>query len=343
MISRDVTALINWYQREKRDLPWRNTRDPYLIWLSEVILQQTRVEQGLPYYQRFQEFFPTVSDLAKASQDEVLACWQGLGYYSRGRNLHATAQLIHQQGQFPASYQSLLELKGIGPYTAAAIASFAFHESVAVLDGNVFRVVSRFLADSSPIDSTATRKKFQLLLNEWIAFTQHPHLFNQATMELGALVCTPKNPKCNECPLQSHCEAFAKNTVTNYPVKKGKTKVVPLHLYYAVVKKDDLFFVVKRPEQGIWAGLFDFPSVESEDNTDAILQLTQQLNLKDVSWMEGKTLNHVLSHRKITAHFHETICDFIPTENGIWKSSEELVRSGVSALLKKYVQTTHIR
>lgn len=343
MISRDVGALINWYQMEKRDLPWRNTRDPYLIWLSEVILQQTRVDQGLPYYQRFQELFPSVSDLAKASQEEVLAAWQGLGYYSRGRNLHATAQLIHQQGTFPSSYNALLQLKGIGPYTAAAVASFAFHESVAVLDGNVFRVVSRFLADASPIDATSTRKKFQALLNEWIGLTIQPHLFNQAMMELGALICTPKNPKCESCPLQSNCLAQQQQRATDFPTKKIKTKVAAIQLNYAVVQHKGKFLVHQRPQTGIWAGLYDFPFVETEDQSQALQHFNELLGRSDLVWVEGNRYKHVLSHRRISAHFYETICDFMPPENYVWKSAEELVNSGVSALLKKYILNHHMR
>lgn len=187
MNSRDTTALLEWYNREKRDLPWRNTSDPYAIWISEVILQQTRVDQGMAYYHKLLGHYPTVNDLANAPIDEVLSLWQGLGYYSRGRNLHATAKKIQILGNFPSTYTSLLELKGIGPYTAAAIASFAFNERVAVLDGNVFRVITRFLASDLPIDKGPTRKVFQLLLNEWIP--EHaPADFNQAMMELLSLI-----------------------------------------------------------------------------------------------------------------------------------------------------------
>ena len=216
MNSRDTTALLEWYKKEKRDLPWRNTNDPYAIWLSEVILQQTRVDQGMAYYHKLLGHYPTVNDLANAHQDEVLSLWQGLGYYSRGRNLHATAKKIQELGNFPSTYTSLLELKGIGPYTAAAIASFAFGERVAVLDGNVFRVITRFLASDLPIDKGTTRKTFQSLLNEWIP-AHAPADFNQAMMELGATVCTRQNPACLMCPVRHFCAATKQGEPHAFP------------------------------------------------------------------------------------------------------------------------------
>lgn len=345
MNSRDINALLTWYNQEKRDLPWRNTNDPYAIWLSEVILQQTRVDQGMAYYHKLLAHYPTVNDLANAPIDEVLSLWQGLGYYSRGRNLHATAKKIQELGNFPSSYTSLLELKGIGPYTAAAIASFAFNEQVAVLDGNVFRVITRFLASELPIDKGTTRKTFQTMLNEWIP-AHAPADFNQATMELGATVCTPKNPKCEICPLAPSCLAFASNTALNFPVKASKTKVEPVFLYYAALESDSGYRVKKRPESGVWAGLFDFPFIESKvplSEEEVILQFQERFpSTRNETWKKDSAFKHILSHRKIEAQFFSCLCLFIPEENYILKTSEELLSTGISALLMKYVKQRHI-
>ena len=345
MNLRDTTALLEWYKKEKRDLPWRNTNDPYAIWLSEVILQQTRVDQGMAYYHKLLGHYPTVNDLANAHQDEVLSLWQGLGYYSRGRNLHATAKKIQELGNFPSTYTSLLELKGIGPYTAAAIASFAFNERVAVLDGNVFRVITRFLASDLPIDKGTTRKAFQLLLNEWIP-AHAPADFNQATMELGATVCTPKNPKCSECPLANNCKAFSEGTVLNFPIKASKTKVEPLFLYYAAIETSSGYLVNKRPESGVWAGLFDFPFVESKiplSEEEVLLEFQQRFpSTRNSTWKKDSFYTHVLSHRKISAQFFSCLCRNMSDEFPSTKTAEELLNTGISALLMKYVKEIHI-
>jgi len=345
MNSRDTTALLEWYNREKRDLPWRNTSDPYAIWLSEVILQQTRVDQGMAYYHKLLGHYPTVNDLANAPIDEVLSLWQGLGYYSRGRNLHATAKKIQILGNFPSTYTSLLELKGIGPYTAAAIASFAFNERVAVLDGNVFRVITRFLASDLPIDKGPTRKAFQLFLNEWIP--EHaPADFNQAMMELGATVCSPKNPKCSDCPLAANCESFSQGTVLNFPVKASKTKVEPLYLYFAAIETPSGYVVNKRPESGVWAGLYDFPFVESKvalSEEEVLLEFQQRFpSTQNSAWKKDEAYTHVLSHRKISAQFFSCLCRNMPEEFPSTKTSEELLTTGISALLMKYIRKVHI-
>ena len=345
MNSRDTTALLAWYTREKRDLPWRNTNDPYAIWLSEVILQQTRVDQGMAYYHKLLGHYPNVNDLANAPIDEVLSLWQGLGYYSRGRNLHATAKKIQDLGNFPSTYTSLLELKGIGPYTAAAIASFAFHERVAVLDGNVFRVITRFLGYDLPIDKGTTRKTFQSLLNEWIP-THAPADFNQAMMELGATVCTPKNTKCTDCPLAPNCAAFRAGTVLNFPVKASKTKVEPLFLYYAAIETQYGFMVKKRPESGVWAGLYDFPFLESKvalTEEEVLLEFQKRFpSTQNATWKKDNFYTHVLSHRKISAQFFNCLCRNMSDENYAPKTSEELLSTGISALLMKYVKERHI-
>ena len=345
MNSRDTTALLAWYTREKRDLPWRNTNDPYAIWLSEVILQQTRVDQGMAYYHKLLGHYPTVNDLANAPIDEVLSLWQGLGYYSRGRNLHATAKKIQDLGNFPSTYTSLLELKGIGPYTAAAIASFAFHERVAVLDGNVFRVITRFLGSDLPIDKGTTRKTFQSLLNEWIPM-HAPADFNQAMMELGATVCTPKNTKCTDCPLAANCTAFNEQTVSSFPVKASKTKVEPLFLYYAAIETQYGFMVKKRPESGVWAGLYDFPFLESKvalTEEEVLLEFQKRFpSTQNARWKKDNFYTHVLSHRKISAQFFNCLCRNMSDENYAPKTSEELLSTGISALLMKYVKERHI-
>ena len=345
MNSRDTAALLEWYEKEKRDLPWRNTSDPYAIWLSEVILQQTRVDQGMAYYYKLLGHYPTVSDLANAHQDEVLSLWQGLGYYSRGRNLHATAKKIQELRNFPSTYTSLLELKGIGPYTAAAIASFAFHERVAVLDGNVFRVITRFLASDLPIDKGPTRKTFQLMLNGWIP--EHaPADFNQAMMELGAMICTPKNPKCSDCPLAPNCRAFSAGSVLHFPVKASKTKVEPLFLYYAAIATQSGFVVKKRPESGVWAGLYDFPFIESKvplSEEEVLLEFQERFpSLQNATWKNDSFYTHVLSHRKISVQFFSCLCRNMSEEFPSTKTTEELLKTGISALLMKYVREIHI-
>ena len=345
MNSRDIAALLEWYNKEKRDLPWRNTSDPFAIWLSEVILQQTRVDQGMAYYHKLLGHYPTVNELANAPQDEVLSLWQGLGYYSRGRNLHATAKKIQILGNFPSTYTSLLELKGIGPYTAAAIASFAFNERVAVLDGNVFRVVSRFLASEMPIDKGPTRKAFQLLLNEWIP-EYAPADFNQAIMELGATVCTPKKPNCSECPLAPNCVGFREGTVLKFPVKASKTKVEPLFLYYAAIETPSGYLVNKRPDTGVWAGLYDFPFVESKVplNEEEVLREFQERfpSTQKSTWKKDNFYSHVLSHRKISAQFFNCLCRNMSNEFPSTKTTEELLKTGISALLMKYIKEIHI-
>lgn len=334
----DIQSLLFWYEANKRDLPWRNTQDPYCIWLSEIILQQTRVDQGLAYYYKFVEAFPRVQDLAKAHVDEVLAMWQGLGYYSRGRNLHAAALQVSEIGGFPPTYESLLKLKGVGPYTAAAIASFAYQEKVAVLDGNVFRVLSRWLGSDLPIDATSTRNEFQTLLNQWIP-AESPDIFNQSMMELGALVCTPKSPKCADCPLQNSCKANAEGNATNYPVKKSKVKVSAMALTYFEIHVAGKVAFLKRPNNGIWAGLYDLPSCSTaqEMSMDEIA-----IQLRD--WgVQGELefcheTRHLLSHRKIQARFYKVLCEHMPSNEFQWITLNELKVLGISTLLKNYLE-----
>ncbi len=230
-------TLINWYLQNKRELPWRNTKNPYYIWLSEIILQQTRVAQGLPYYLNFITTFPTVKALANTSEEEVLKLWQGLGYYSRARNLHATAKHISAElnGIFPNNYADLLKLKGVGEYTAAAIASFSYNEDIAVVDGNVFRVLSRFFGVESDISDNKTRKEFQSLANSILPKGKASD-FNQAIMEFGAIQCVPKSPNCSDCIFNTNCYALQKNKVGELPVKTKKIKIKNRFLNYIIVK-----------------------------------------------------------------------------------------------------------
>lgn len=257
--------LLSWYKDHKRALPWRKTSDPYRIWLSEIILQQTRVEQGLPYYQKFVDHYPQVSDLASAPEDQVLKDWEGLGYYSRARNLHHAAKTIHKEyaGEFPRTYSGIRNLKGVGDYTAAAVASFAFDLPHAVLDGNVFRVLSRLFEVDTPINSTAGKKRFQALANDLLN-PENPAEHNQAMMEFGALQCKPQRPDCANCPLQMDCLAYQNNRVAELPQKDKKLKVKERYLNYFLVQ-DAKQVIIEKRTQGIWKGLFQFPLYESQE------------------------------------------------------------------------------
>ncbi|MDR9373504.1 MAG: A/G-specific adenine glycosylase [Schleiferiaceae bacterium] len=256
-------ALLDWYERHKRPLPWRTSKDPYIIWLSEIILQQTRVEQGLPYFHRFVEKYPTVEDLAQAPLDEVLKQWEGLGYYSRARNMHRAARQVAgaDQGFFPDTAQGLAQLPGVGPYTSRAIASMAYGEAVAVLDGNVFRVMSRLEAEEAPINKPQNRALFQELVEQRLDH-QRPGTFNQAIMELGALVCTPRKPACAQCPVQEHCKAYAAGNQEKYPVKVRRKAKKDRYLHYLFLRQEDKVALEQRQE-GIWQGLYQFPLVEA--------------------------------------------------------------------------------
>ncbi|AZQ45149.1 A/G-specific adenine glycosylase [Nonlabens ponticola] len=304
-------TIRSWYEIHKRDLPWRDTRDPYPIWLSEIILQQTRVNQGLPYFERFIEAFPTVQNLAAASQEEVLKLWQGLGYYSRARNLHTAAQQIaDRRGIFPDNFKGLLDLKGVGSYTAAAIASFAYDEPVAVVDGNVYRVLSRYYGIDDPINETMGIKKFQKLANE-VLDPKHAAQHNQAIMEFGALQCVPSSPDCKVCPLINTCKAYQTGQVDQLPVKIKKTKVLNLHHHYLVaITPSGRTILVQRPQTGIWAGLYEFPFIESNGamlpqeitGHDVFKDVFGRLRFRESIYNQQPIL-HKLSHRKIHAYF----------------------------------------
>ena len=304
--------ILEWYASNRRDLPWRNDPTPYQVWLSEVILQQTRVSQGLDYYLRFIERWPSVADLAAASDEEVLKMWQGLGYYSRARNLHHCAKQVMEQhnGKFPADFEQLKQLKGVGDYTAAAIASIAFNLPCAVVDGNVYRVLSRLFDVDTPININEGQKLFATLADELLNREQ-PGLHNQAVMEFGALHCTPKNPNCLLCPLQAQCLAFSRQTIMQRPVKLAKTKVTTRYFNYVVAKTGDKVYLRKRSGNDIWRNLYDFPCIESE----------KPLSVEEVLASEGfrqhfgnvpftvtkvsPVFTHKLTHRTLLAQFIE--------------------------------------
>ncbi|TSE10090.1 A/G-specific adenine glycosylase [Aquimarina algiphila] len=304
--------LISWYLQNKRSMPWRETKNPYHIWLSEIILQQTRVAQGLPYYMSFTTTFPTVFDLANASEEEVLKLWQGLGYYSRARNLHATAKYVANdlKGIFPATYKDLLQLKGVGDYTASAIASICYNEAVPVVDGNVYRVLSRYFGIDTPINSTKGISEFKKLA---ITLMDHdePAEYNQAIMEFGALQCKPKSPYCIVCPLQDSCEALKKGNVPSLPVKLKKLKVKKRYFNYLVFSSSDQETILQqRVGNGIWKGLYEFPLIEGEVvGVDEIVlnDIFQKIvNTKEYEIIPYKEelIVHKLSHQHLYTKFY---------------------------------------
>jgi A/G-specific adenine glycosylase len=305
-------TLIKWYLQNKRDLPWRKTTNPYPIWLSEIMLQQTRVAQGTPYFLSFTAAFPTVFDLANANEEQVLKLWQGLGYYSRARNLHKTAQTVafEMNGIFPDNYVDLLKLKGIGEYTAAAIASFSYNECVPVVDGNVFRVISRYFDVETDIAQASAKKEFAALAFELMP-KDNPAQFNQAIMEFGALQCVPKNPNCTECVFNNSCAALQKKKVDKLPVKLKKTKVRNRYFNY-IVAVDDLenTIIQKRTDKGIWHNLYEFPLIET-DKVEDFETVAQQINQnffqenKMESLMEynEESIIHKLSHQHLHIKF----------------------------------------
>jgi A/G-specific adenine glycosylase len=307
-----TNLLIEWYLQNKRDLPWRNTTNPYPIWLSEIILQQTRVAQGMPYFYAFLESFPTVKELAIADEQQVLKLWQGLGYYSRARNLHQTAQYIANEldGVFPNSYAGLIQLKGIGEYTAAAIASFAYNEPVPVVDGNVFRVVSRYFGIESDISTGKTKKEFTALAAELLSKEQ-PALFNQAIMEFGAMHCTPKNPDCENCIFNSSCVALQKGLVGQLPFKSKKIKIRKRYFNYIVLQdKKGNTKIQQRTDKGIWHNLYEFPLFETtqEEGFETIAPLIKNdTDFGDsvVSIQEANPISliHKLSHQHLYIKF----------------------------------------
>ncbi len=313
MMNNFSSRLITWYAENRRELPWRDTKDPYRIWISEIILQQTRVVQGYDYYRRFIARFPDVFTLAQADEDEVMKHWQGLGYYSRARNLHAAARSMAVAGGFPVTYEGVRALKGVGDYTAAAICSFAYDMPHAVVDGNVYRVLSRWMGIDTPIDSTEGKKLFAALAAELLD-VHRPALYNQAIMDFGALQCTPASPNCLFCPLADSCVALQKGLVNSLPVKQHKTKVTNRYFNYIYVRTGAYTFIRKRSGDDIWKNLYELPLVEADRSlTEEELyahpdfrKLCAEPDKSTVS-LRQKDVKHVLSHRIIYANFYELV------------------------------------
>lgn len=340
--------LLLWYNSNKRDLPWRNIADPYKIWLSEVILQQTRVNQGWEYYLRFIEQYPSVSALAKAKQQDVLKLWQGLGYYSRARNLHEAAQHIAQKhkGKFPADYTSIRELKGVGEYTAGAIASIAYSLPFPAVDGNVMRVYSRLFGISTPIDSTIGKKEMYTIASELVPH-ESPGTYNQAVMELGAMVCTPSNPDCGNCPVQEACYAYANKMIAKFPIKQGKTKQRNRYLNYLVITSGDKIMIRLRTKKDIWHGLHDFPLIETdkamppnkflkEKKWNEVINITKPV-INDIS----DEYTHILSHQKLYTRFYTMAVTQKKTslpDDCFWIKIKDIENYAVPKLIDLYIR-----
>jgi A/G-specific adenine glycosylase len=304
--------LQSWAAQHPRPLPWKGIRDPYRIWLSEVILQQTRVEQGLPYYERFLAAYPTITDLAHAPQEDIYRLWEGLGYYARARNMHAAAQTVAHEhsGKFPTTYEGIRALKGVGDYTAAAIASFAYDLPHAVLDGNVYRILSRWFGEKTPIDSTEGKKRFAALADA-VLDRQNPARHNQAMMDFGATWCTPQNPQCAACPMQQHCVAYQLGTVSTLPIKSKKMLKKERFFVFWVLKNGDSTFLKKREDKDIWQNLYEFPNTETQhlptSKAEALeVWKMEHPSLGDIDIIAvSMTFKQTLTHRLVKAVFVE--------------------------------------
>jgi A/G-specific adenine glycosylase len=339
-----ANLILPWFKANFRDLPWRKSKNPYHIWLSEIILQQTRVNQGLPYFEKFLEQYPYIEKLANAPEEEVLRLWQGLGYYSRARNLHKCSKIIidKYQGAFPDDYSSLIKLPGIGPYTAAAIASIAFEKPVPVIDGNVLRVCSRYLGIQEEIGSTSALQMISAFLNSEIDNIQ-PGNFNQAVMELGALVCKPGKPECLLCPLHTNCAGYNLGIASQLPVKKPKHEKKNRFFNYLILKGDGMVYMQQRNTKDIWKGLFEFLLIES----DRLYTWSSLPEIKKVSvkWKkciyESELHKHVLTHQNIMAKFFIVECE--PTElndcnNKGWFSLQQIENLPKPKLIDRFFQ-----
>ena len=333
-------GLLKWYIEHKRDLPWRQFPNFYHVWISEIVLQQTQVKQGLNYYLRFIEAFPNVECLAQASEDEVLKMWEGLGYYSRARNLHFAAKQIAASGKFPETYKGWLAMKGVGPYTAAAISSIVAKEPRAVVDGNVQRVLSRLLNYHTAVNSTQGLKDIQAYA-ERLLYKEEPGDYNQALMELGARVCKPKNPNCAECPVQEFCLANTIGTVLELPVKEKKIKVRPRFLNFYLIVNDGNILLAKRGKGDVWEGLYQFPLIETTDENElpnpvkAGVLTRAELNRVDLLW-KG---THILSHQKlnITCWLLKSKTDKLVIDNYNWYAVAELENLALPRPLRKII------
>lgn len=335
---------MKWYAENKRDLPWRQTKDPYLIWLSETILQQTRVEQGLPYYFRFAEQYPTVNDLAEADLDSILKLWQGLGYYSRARNMHITAIAIAKEygGEFPKQYKAIRQMKGVGDYTAAAIMSFAYNETYATVDGNVYRVLSRIFGVDEYIDTSAGKKLFNALANDLLD-QEDPGIYNQAIMDFGAMQCIPRSPNCEYCPFSNICIARKADLIKFLPRKKGKVKVSHRYFNYFDIRVGDHVFLKRRGENDIWEGLYDFPLIETSkpSNLEVLMQTEEYKTLfkeqESITIEFAGEIKHILSHQIIHATFYKVDLAKFSFSGYKKMHKNEKEKYGVSRLIDKYL------
>lgn len=291
-----AATLLQWFKNNGRSLPWRETKDAYAIWLSEVILQQTRIVQGMSYWERFMAQWPTVNDLAAATEDEVLKAWQGLGYYSRARNLHTAAQQVVELDGFPQTFKELKTLKGVGDYTAAAIASIAFGEPVAVVDGNVYRVLSRYYGIDTPIDSTEGKKEFQALAQSLLPINE-PADYNEAIMDFGATQCTPNSPHCSACPLCETCVSFREQRINELPVKSKKVKQRERHFTYIYIEYEGKIAIHQRGAGDIWQGLWEFPQEEHLTSSEDSAWKTEAQLLQ-------KGVKHILTHQILLADIY---------------------------------------
>ena len=335
--------LIYWYLQNNRELPWRKTKNPYFIWLSEIMLQQTRVAQGLSYYLKFTTTFPTVFDLAKADESTVLKMWQGLGYYSRARNLHFTAKHIANElnGEFPSTYKEIIKLKGIGDYTASAIASICFNEDTAVVDGNVYRVLSRYFGINTPINSSAGIKEFKAIA-QTLLDKEQPGAFNQAIMDFGALHCKPQNPLCVSCPFAGSCVALEKKLTKELPVKIKKIKIRKRYFnYLAIVTDKGNTILSEREGKGIWQGLYQFPLIESDKsiNKESLVSSEEFINLfpeeTTISLFNKKEIVHKLSHQHLYTQFWIVNTKTVPTASISWK---EIKKFPVPVLIANFLE-----
>lgn len=354
-MAKKFSRLIrHWYSFNKRDLPWRNSTDPYIIWLSEILLQQTRIDQGLPYFYKFSEKYPNINDLANASEDEVLKLWQGLGYYSRARNLHATAQHVSKElgGTFPSTYKDILALKGVGPYTAAAISSFAFGLPEAVVDGNVIRIISRFFGVLEPFDSTKGKKIIEEIAKNEID-PEHPGEHNQAIMEFGSIQCKPVNPDCDSCILKSDCYAHQNGLVKELPYKSKKTAVQVVRYHFFVIRHNGTTFLEQRPKNGIWGGLYQFPMIERKETTKpSLAQIVDNLEDRGLKMQNPRIQNHqklkhLLSHRRIEATFWEIAADeaVVQPKSAIFELEFNRLNQGYALprLIEKFIESKQLK
>ena len=338
--------LLDWYKNNRRDLPWRKTSDPYKIWISEIILQQTRVDQGLHFYNRFINRFPTVFDLAKATMDEVMFYWKGLGYYSRARNLHFSANFIvsNLNGEFPANFNDLLQLKGVGKYTAGAIASIAYKEAVPVVDGNVVRVYSRLFGIDLPFDTGKGKRLMEDVAQKHLA-KNAPGDYNQAIMDFGAVQCTFQKPDCDNCILKSQCYAFKNNMIAHLPVKSKRAKVKNRYFYFMVIQNEKNTYIEKREENDIWHSLYQFPLIETLKRT-SFNKIIENETFKNIFWgneisfgRQSREIVHILTHQKLHARFyHIKIKDKLSFNGYREIAYEELHTIPFPRLIEQYIE-----